>query len=63
MVTTVNNTVLWDFPGGPVVRNPPLNAGDAGSIPGLDTSGQLSLHTTTREPVPAATLEKACLPQ
>lgn len=23
-----------DFPGGPGVRNPPCNAGDAGSIPG-----------------------------
>ena len=63
MVTTVNNTVFWDFPGGPIVRNPPLNAGDADSIPGLDASGQLSLPTTTREPVRAATLEKACVPQ
>ena len=24
-----------DLPGGPVVKNPPANAGDAGSIPGL----------------------------
>ena len=24
-----------DFPGGPVVKNPPANAGDTGSIPGL----------------------------
>ena len=23
----------WDFPGGPVVKNPPPNAGDTGSIP------------------------------
>ena len=23
----------WDFPGGPVVKNPPSNAGDAGLIP------------------------------
>ena len=22
----------WNFPGGPVVKNPPINAGDAGSI-------------------------------
>ena len=27
-----------DFPGGPVVRNPPANAGDMGSIPGLGRS-------------------------
>ena len=24
----------WDFPGGPVVKNPPCNAGDKGSVPG-----------------------------
>ena len=24
----------FDFPGGPVVKNPPSNAGDMGSIPG-----------------------------
>ena len=27
--------LLLDFPGGPVVKNPPANAGDAGLIPGL----------------------------
>ena len=27
-----------DFPGGPVVKNPPANAGDTGSIPGLGRS-------------------------
>ena len=26
---------VWGFPGGAVVKNPPANAGDAGSIPGL----------------------------
>ena len=26
--------VCWDFPGGTVVKNPPANAGDKGSIPG-----------------------------
>ena len=24
-----------DFPGGPVLKNPPANVGDRGSIPGL----------------------------
>ena len=38
----------WDFPGGPVVKNPPSNAGDTGSIPGWGTkiphaTGQLNL--------------------
>ena len=27
----------WDFPGGPVVKNSPSNAGDMGSIPGQGT--------------------------
>ena len=26
------NKHLWDFPGGPVVKNPPANAGDTGLI-------------------------------
>ena len=44
----------WDFPGGPVVKNLPSNAGDAGSIPGWGTkiphaAGQASLRTTTTE--------------
>ena len=43
-----------DFPGGPVVKNPPYNAGDVGLIPGQGTkiphaTGQLSLRATTRE--------------
>ena len=45
---------LWDFPGGPVVKNLPYNAGDAGFIPGQGTkiphvAGQLSPHATTTE--------------
>ena len=28
----------WDFPGGPVVKTLPSNAGDEGSIPGLGRS-------------------------
>ena len=28
----------WDFPGGSVVKNPPANAGDVGSIPGSGRS-------------------------
>ena len=26
--------MYWNFPGGPVIKNLPCNAGDAGSIPG-----------------------------
>ena len=48
------NTRDRDFPGGPVVKNSPSNAGDKGLIPGWGTKisyamGQLSLHSTTRE--------------
>ena len=32
---------LKDFPGGPVVKNPPANAGDMGSIPGLGSRAPL----------------------
>lgn len=56
MVTPVNNTVLWDSPGGPLVKNLPCNTRDAGSIPGQGTKishavGQLNLRVATREPV------------
>ena len=53
-----------DFPGGPVVKNPPSNAGDVGSIPGWGTkiphaAGQLSPCAATPEPArSAATSEK-----
>ena len=54
-----------DFRGGPVGKNPPSNAGDAGSIPGQggkipQAAGQLSLSTATAEPVPS---ERAHMPQ
>ena len=50
---------LQDFFSGPVVKNPPANAGDTGLIPGLGTKipyalRQLSLCTTTTE---------ACVPR
>ena len=32
------NGLLGDFPGGAVVKNPPANAGDTGSSPGLGRS-------------------------
>ena len=32
---------IRDFPGGPVVENPPANAGDVGSVPGLGRSYML----------------------
>ena len=43
------------FPGGPVVKNPPANVGDMGSIPDLGTkipyvAEQLSSCATTTEP-------------
>ena len=46
---------IRDFPGGPVVKNPPSNAGDVGSIPGRGTkiphaTGQLSPRAATTKP-------------
>ena len=46
--------ICRDFPGGPVVENPPSNAGEVGWIPGQGTKiphamGQLSPCTTTNE--------------
>ena len=29
---------MWDFPGGSVIKNPPANVGNVGSIPGLGRS-------------------------
>ena len=47
---------LWDFPGGPVVKSLPCNAGDMSSIPGQGTKTphaqeQLSPYAATAEPV------------
>ena len=45
---------LMAFPGGPVIENPPYNAGNRGLIPGRRTevppaAGQLKQQVTTRE--------------
>ena len=44
----------WDVSGGPVVKNPPCNAWDMGSMPGQETkilrSEQLSLGASTIGP-------------
>ena len=37
VLMTIRNDCSGDFPGGPVVKNPPSNAGDAGLIPGRGT--------------------------
>ena len=54
-VMPLKTIVLRDFPGGPVVKNLPCNAGDASLIPGLGTkiphaAGQLSLQAIATEP-------------
>ena len=57
-MSTVGNTAKikkclpWDFPGVPVVKNPPFNAEDTGSIPDRGTKtphtvGRLNPCTTT----------------
>ena len=66
-----------DFSGSTVVKNPPANAGDTGSIPGLGRSHMLwsnqahvpqplSLRSTAREPQllrPGATTTETCVPR
>ena len=54
--TRITKIIFEVFPGGPVVKNQPANAGDTGSIPSWGTKiphavEQLSLCTTTTEPV------------
>ena len=42
------------FPAGSVVKNPPVHAGDKGSVPGLGRShilGRIHVCATTTEPV------------
>ena len=50
----LNYYLLRDFPGGPVVKNPPCNARDMGLIPGQGAeiphaSEQLRSHAATTE--------------
>ena len=40
---------VGDFSGGPVIKNPPSQVGDAGLTP--QDAGQLSLHNATTEPL------------
>ena len=53
-ITWKSSRLQWrDFPGGPVVKNPPSNAEDVGSIPSQRTkiphaTGQLSPQATTK---------------
>ena len=61
MKFNIKNIKCGDFPGGAVVKNPPANAGDMGSSPGLGRSHMpwsnqthvpqlLSLRSRAREP-------------
>ena len=47
--STESKTDTWDFPGGPVVKNPPANAGDWGLISGL---GRLHMSCAPQRVVP-----------
>ena len=40
---------LWDFPSGPLVNNPPCNAGNVGLIP---SQGTKIPHAPTKESMP-----------
>ena len=49
---------LWDFPGGPVVKNLPCNAGDASSVTGHGTK---TLHPVGY--LSPCSVSRACAPQ
>ena len=51
-----------DFPGGTVVKNPPANAGDTGSIPGPRRSHML-WSNKARVPQLLSLCSRACEPQ
>ena len=51
---------MWDFPGGPVVKNPPANAGDIGLIPGLGGSHMPRGNQARGVPTTAAHAPRAC---
>ena len=47
----INILGTWDFPGGPVLKNLPSNAGDAGSIPGWGTKSPHAVGQLRPEPL------------
>ena len=53
-----NEELSRDFPGGPVVKSVPANAGDMGSVPGQGRS-----HMLRGQPSPYTRGTKACEPQ
>ena len=46
----IKKYIFRNFPGGPVVKNPPSNAGDAGSIPGRGAKIPHAAGQLTRAP-------------
>ena len=59
---TIIKILSWDFPGGAVVRNPPANAGDMGSIPGPGGS-HMPWSNEARAPQLLGLRSRACEPQ
>ena len=49
--------LLWDFPGGPVVRLRVLHSGDLGSIPGQGARSHMHAATSSSH---AATKKSTC---
>ena len=52
----LKESIVRDFPGGPVVKNPLSNAGDVGSIPGQGTK----VPQAVRQQSPCTTTETPC---
>ena len=52
------STIGLDFPGGPVVKSPPSNTGNSGSIP----DQEIKIPHALRKLSPRATTREACVP-
>ena len=57
----MEKTIKRDFPGGPMVKNSPANAGDLGSIPDLGT--KIPTYSGPSKPTHATATEARCAPE
>ena len=57
--SSMKNLYLGDFPGGPVVKNSPCNASDAGLIPGW----RAKIPQASEQLIPCAATPEAQVPQ
>ena len=56
---SIKKNDVQDFPGGPVVKGPPSNTGNSGSIP----DQEIKIPHALRKLIPRATTREACVPR